>query len=68
MTHGVEGVAMCTMTGDVRSNPNHGSMDVDQEGVPICVGGYTLDVGPGDAIPSQKKVEKELSPFVEPSP
>ena len=56
------------MTGDVRSNPNHGLMDVDQEGVPIGVGGYTLDVDPTDTIPSQKKVEKELSPFVKPSP
>lgn len=59
---------MGAMTGDVRSNPNHGLMDVDQEGVPIGVGGYTLDVDLTDTIPSQKKVEKELSPFVKPSP
>ena len=58
MTHGEEGVAMCTIMGDVRSNPKKGSLDVDTEGVPICVGGYTLDVSPDDAIPSQKKVEE----------
>ena len=68
MTHGVEGVAMSAMMGDVRSNPNKGSLDVDKEGVPICVGGYTLDVSPDDAIPSQKKVEESLSPTVKPSP